>query len=171
MRHALLASILVLGVAGAASAQNRPPPVVPSETADSESVVRVEITDGNFRAGMHAAGEPYATGGPWAGIPAVPLKADTDPTVTDFRIRSWTEGDGVRVLIFAVTALGGGRQAREQQIASVLVRIGQSVEIAATEKFRARRITLVTERRASLPYRLQQRGIDVPLPIFAPRRR
>lgn len=35
-----------------------------------------------------------------------------------------------------------GRGVREEQIASVALNLGQSVEIAATEKFNARRITL-----------------------------
>ena len=154
MRHALLASILVLGVSTTASAQT----------------LRVEITDGNFRAGMHAAAEPYKTGGPWAGIPATPLKTGVDPTVTEFRIRAWAEGDGVRVMVFAATVLGSLREAREQQIASLVVPLGKSVDIAATEQFRARRIRLVTEKRELLPYRLQQHGIDIPLRIFPPGR-
>jgi hypothetical protein len=171
MRHILLASILALGAAGAASAQNRPPATPVPFSAAGVSAERVEITDGNFRAGMQPVAKPYTTGGPWAAIPAAPLKTGADPTVTEFRIRSWIEGDAARVLVFAASALGGWREAREQQIASLLVPLGQSVEVAATEKYRARRITLVTDRRAAQPYRLERHGIDIPSPIFAPRRR
>jgi hypothetical protein len=68
------------------------------------------------------------------------------PTVSDFRIRTWVEGDGARVLVFAVTRKAGSPvgsdDEREIQIASVALSSGQSMEITATERYNARPITL-----------------------------
>ena len=67
------------------------------------------------------------------------------PTVPEFRIRTWLEGEGVRVIVFAVTQKAAIRPSdddREVQIASVFVPAGQSVEIDATEKYNAQRVTV-----------------------------
>ena len=66
------------------------------------------------------------------------------PTVTYFRFRTWLEGEGVRVLVFAVTqkAARPSDDDREVQIASVFVPAGQSVEIDATEKYNAQRVSV-----------------------------
>ena len=117
-----------------------------SVTASAQSVFNVDLTDGVFRASMKPVTAPYATGGPWAALPSRALTPDVTPTVTDFRIRTWLEGEGVRVIVFAVTRKGGSPvnsdDEREVQIASVFVAAGQSVVIDATEKYNARRVTV-----------------------------
>lgn len=155
MRQTLLGLTLVLGIAATASAQ---------------SLLRVEITDGEFRSGMRPVTTPYATGGPWAAVKARALRAGVDPTVAHFRIRSWVEGDGVRVLVFAVRPGPGGTvdDEREEQIASVLVPADQSVEIAATEKYNARRIAVIADRVEFRPYTVQYHGIDLPMRPWTP---
>ena len=130
MRTMLLSVLLVLGTL----------------TASAQSTFWVNITEGQSKAGMQAVTTPYATGGPWAGVPARALTPDVTPTVTDFRIRAWREGDGVRVLVFAVTRTPGSPvgsdDERETQIASVALNDPQSIEITATEKYNARPVTL-----------------------------
>lgn len=132
MRTTLVAFLVALGLAVSASAQSQ--------------LLRVEITDGEFRAGMAPMRMSYVMGGPWAAIPARGAKADIEPTVTDFRIRPSFEGEGVRVAVFAVTRsapqIGADRtDEREEQMASVFVGVGQAVEIPA-EKYNARPITI-----------------------------
>lgn len=144
MRTTLFSVLVILGISVSASAQ---------------STFRVDITEGQSRAGMRAVETPYATGGPWAAVPARGLKPDVTPAVSDFRIRTWNEGDGVRVLVFAVTRkpgnFAGSDDERESQIASVALRSGQSTEITATDKYNARPITLtVSEERV---FRVERR--------------
>ena len=131
MRTSLLSVILVLWTSIAASAQ---------------PVSRVDIIEGQSRAGMQPVNTPYATGGPWAAVPARALKPEVAPTAVDFRIRAWTEGERARVLVFAVTREAGSPaesdDERETQIASVVLSSGQSMQIAATDKYNARPITL-----------------------------
>lgn len=154
MRQVLLALLLVPVISSAAYAQG----------------LRVEITDGQFRSGMSAAATPYTAGVPWAAVPAMALPRGADPAVAEFRIRSWVEGEGVRVLVFAVARTNPGSQVREEQIASVFVPIGQSVEIRATEKYNARRLTLSAGRMLS-PYTVQYHGIDLPAQPWPPPQR
>jgi hypothetical protein len=82
------------------------------------------------------------------------------PTVSDFRIRAWVEGDGVRVLVFAVTRKPGSPlgsdDEREVQIASVALTSEQSMEITATEKYSARPITLTALSVRALVYDAQR---------------
>lgn len=131
MRTTLGAFLIILGLSVSAFAQDP---------------LQVNITDGQSSAGMQAVTTPYATGGPWAAVPARSLAPDGTPAVTDFRIRTWLEGDGVRVIVFAVTRKPGSPvnsdDEREVQIASVALTAGQSVVIDATEKYNARRVTL-----------------------------
>jgi hypothetical protein len=77
-------------------------------------------------------------------LPARPLTPDVTPTVTHFRIRTWLEGAGVRVLVFAVTQKAAlpSDDDLEVQIASVSVPAGQSVVIDATEKYNAQPVTV-----------------------------
>ena len=137
MRTTLFSVLLVLGIAVSASAQT----------------LRVEITDDLFRARMQPALTPYTADGSegarWEAIPAVAPNAtpDATPLVHEFRIRSWVEGDGVRVLVFAVTrarALGPLRFGpdREEQIESIALKVGESFEVTATDKYNARRFTV-----------------------------
>ena len=144
MRTTLLALIVMLGAAATASAQSSSLTALAQDAQRlAQSERRVVVSDGTlFRTEIPAASAPYATGGPLATIPARPLRAGVEPTVQEFRIRSWTDGAGVQVLVFAVTVSGPTREAREEEIASVFVPLGQSVEVAATEKFNARRLTL-----------------------------
>jgi hypothetical protein len=145
MRATLFSVLFVLGIAASAFAQ---------------ALSRVDITEGEFKAGMQPVTTPYATGGPWAGVPARALKPDMTPTVSDFRIRAWVEGDGVRVLVFAVTRKPGSPlgsdDEREVQIASVALTSEQSMEITATEKYNARPITLTALSVRGLVYDAQR---------------
>ena len=115
-------------------------------SARSQSVFHVDMyEDGVWRGGVKPATAPYAIGAPWAQLSARPLTPDVTPTVTHFRIRTWLEGEGVRVIVFAVTQKAAIRPSdddREVQIASVFVPAGQSVEIDATEKYNAQRVTV-----------------------------
>jgi hypothetical protein len=117
-----------------------------SVSVSAQSVFHVDLYSGESRASIKPATTPYATGVPWAGLPARPLTPDVTPTVADFRIRTWLEGEGVRVIVFAVTRKAGGRvnsdDEREVQIASVFVPAGQSVVIDGTEKYNARPVTV-----------------------------
>lgn len=124
MRTNLFSVLLVLAMSVSASAQTW----------------QVEATDGLFRASMQPMTTPYSTDGRWEAIPAsAPITSPGDtPLVSQFRIRSWVEGDGVRVLVFAVTrrdtaALKGFPDV-EEQIASIALKAGESAEIAATDK-------------------------------------
>jgi hypothetical protein len=86
------------------------------------------------------------------------VKVDAEPTVTDFRIRTWFEGDGFRVTVFAVTRSAPGKiidvreNEREEQLASVFLSAGQSVEIS-TEKYAARSITVRAVERSNVGVR------------------
>ena len=159
MRTTLLALVMVLGIAASALAQDS---------------VRVVISDGVLTAKMPAAAAPHATGWPMATVPARALKAGVDPTVAEFRVRSWEEAEGVRVLVFAVIASGPKPDVREQQIASVFVPVDQFVEIPATEKYRARRLTLSAHRipaRRFRPNTLEAPKIDIPVRPWTPPQR
>ena len=116
-------------------------------SASAQSVFHVDFTDGElFRGpGIKPLTKPYATGAPWGSVPSHPLSPDVAPTVPEFRVRAWLEGEGVRVLLFAVTRKAAIRPSdddQELQIASVFVPAGQSVVIHATEKYNARPVTV-----------------------------
>jgi len=133
MRMTLGAFLIIVGLSVSASAQ--------------QSVFHVDFTDEElFRGpGIKPAAKPYATGFPIGIVPAHPLSPDVTPTVPEFRVRTWLEGEGVRVLLFAVTRKAAIRPSdddQEVQIASVFVPAGQSVVIDATEKYNARPVTV-----------------------------
>ena len=130
MRTTLLA-LVILGLAGTVSAQ---------APAQNTSSPWASIVEGTSRAGLQAVTIPYATGGPWAAVPARPL-ATVPPTVSDFRIRAWTEGTTARILVFAVAPRPDGTEA-ETQIASIALAPGESQAITATEKYNARPVTI-----------------------------
>jgi hypothetical protein len=119
--------IIALAIAAPASAQ--PASLVLVEVADAPTASLVPTT------------APYTDGG--LVVPARPLKPGVKPLVSEFRIRAWSAPGvaalfrRVRVVVFAIRGTGA-----EQQIASVEVGSDQPVEIAATEQFSARRITL-----------------------------
>jgi len=131
MRTTLGAFLIIVGLSVSASAQ---------------SVFHVDLSDGVlFRGSIKPLTKPYATGLPLASVPSHPLSPDVTPTVPEFRIRTWLEGEGVRVLVFAVTRKAGIRPSdddREVQIASVLVPAGQSVVIDETKQYNARPVTV-----------------------------
>jgi hypothetical protein len=61
-------------------------------------------------------------------------------------IRTWQEGDKSRVVVYAVTEdrdSGGKNVDRESQLASYLLNGGESVEVAATERYGAAHIGVV----------------------------
>ena len=120
-------AIIALGLAAPAFAQTR-------------EILQIEVA-GDIRQLLVPEAAPYTNGG--LDVPARPLKPGVAPRVSQFRIRAWTEaaGGGVRVAVFAL-ATTRTRVQLTPQIASVVVRMNQSVEIATTEKFNARRITL-----------------------------
>lgn len=173
MRTTLLALLMVLGLAVSASAQSSS---LTSLAQDAQRLAqsgrRIVVSDGVFRTEMPAATEPYATDWPQLTVPARALKAGVEPTVPEFRIRAWREGGaGVRVLVFAVTASGPAREVREEQITSVFVPIDQFVEIAATEKYNARRISLtayVDALKRRRPYSIEAPHIDIPVRPWTP---
>ena len=130
MRATLLA-LVILVASGTVSAQ------VPGQKAPS---LWANIVEGTSRAGVQAVTVPYATGGPWAAVPARAIGSSV-PTVSNFRIRAWEEGTAARVLVFAVAPRPDGTEA-ETQIASVVLAAGETREITATEKYNARPVTI-----------------------------
>ena len=80
MRATLLA-LVILVASGTVSAQ------VPGQKASS---LWANIVEGTSRAGVQAVTIPYATGGPWAAVPARAIGSSV-PTVSNFRIRAWEE--------------------------------------------------------------------------------
>jgi hypothetical protein len=133
--RATLLALAILGLCGEVSAQ------VPAQNMSS---LRASIVEGRSRAGLDAVTIPYATGGPWAAVPARPLAA-VPPTVSDFRIRAWAEGTSARILVFAVAPRPDGTEA-ETQIASIALAPGESQAITATEKYNARPVTISVSR-------------------------
>lgn len=141
MRTTLFSLLLVLGISLSASAQT----------------LRVTVTDGLFRDGMEPAMTPYTAGATagdrWVAIPAIAPNTtpDATPLVHHFRIRSWVDGDGVRVLVFAVTrpnrnAPIGLLPDREEQIAAIALKAGESFEVTETDKYNARRFSVTASR-------------------------
>jgi Flp pilus assembly protein CpaB len=105
--------------------------------------VEVAISHGRQRAAVTATvSEPYQ-GGPWAAIPATPLREGTAATASDFRVRAWREGDRTRAVVFAVLRDDHAPNGeREIQIATYLFAPGDSVDVVQTEKYGAARVTL-----------------------------
>ena len=168
MRTHALALTLVVGIAATASAQSSSLTALAQDAQRlAQSSRRVAVSDGTVRTELPAAAAPYATGGPLATVQARALEAGGNPTVPEFRIRSWREGADVRVLVFAVTSSGPTREVREEQVTSVLVPLYQSVEIAATEKYNARRFSVTTyihQPVRSPGVRLRPPVVDPPMP-------
>jgi hypothetical protein len=131
MRVIFLALGAALYVSGVAAAQG---------SAQKAPRLTANIAEGISHAGLEPTTTPYATGGPWAAVPASPQGTAT-PTVTDFRIRSWSEGAAARVLVFAVATRADGTES-ETQIASIALAPGESQEVRATEKYNARPVTI-----------------------------
>jgi hypothetical protein len=176
VQQTLLAPIFVFGIATTVFAQSSS---LTALAQDAERMAhaerRVVVSDGVFRIELPVASAPYTDDWPRATVPARSLKAGIDPTVPEFRIRSWREGGaGVRVVVFAVTVSGPTRDIREDQITSVFVPIDQFVEIAATEKYNARPISLtayVDAPRPRRPYLIETPKIDIPVRPWTPPQR
>ena len=131
MRVAVLALGFTLCISGVVSAQ---------DSAQQATRLMANIFEGISLAGLVPKTTPYATGGPWAAVPASP-QGTAAPTVKEFRIRSWFEGAAARVLVFAVVDRPDGTES-ETQIASIALDPGQSQEILSTEKYNARPVTI-----------------------------
>jgi hypothetical protein len=86
----------------------------PVASASAQQFLLVEITKTEIRTELGPAKAPYTTGG--LVVPARPSTPGVTPTVAEFGIRAWTEGDGLRVVVFVVQA-----PERQQQIESVFV--------------------------------------------------
>ena len=142
--------VIALGIAAPASAQ-------------TARLLLVEVADAPTT-GLVPAKAPYSDGG--LVVPARPLKPGVTPLVTEFRVRAWIEaevsglGGSLRVAVFAIRAEG-----REQQIASVVVGMNQPVEIDATEKFNASRITLRAISSTSTPPSVARRVAAPAMPL------
>src|SRR5262245_56687033 len=110
--------------------------------------VWVYISQDHLRAGVGVVqSEPYG-GAPWAAIPARPLQPSAQVTVKSFRIRAWQETAKSRVVVYAVTEErdSGGKSVEQQtQIATYLLEFGESVDVAATERYGAAHVTLTAE--------------------------
>jgi hypothetical protein len=102
----------------------------------AQNKLNIVIAQGQLRASVEATStEPYQIG-PWAAIPAVPLTTNSHPTTHDFRIRTWTEGGQVRVVVFAVQ-LDEREHETETQIDSFLLAADQSKDVTQTERYGA----------------------------------
>lgn len=104
------------------------------------SRIEVAITEGSRRASVVASATPNVSGAPWAAIPARPLPGRASADCEWFRIRAWAEGDGARVIVFAVNRQPEGDQ--ETQIATYHLQAGESVEVSATPRYGARPVRL-----------------------------
>ena len=105
------------------------------------SPIEVVIAEGSSRSAVVATAQPNVTGAPWAGIPARPKDASSKLTVAEFRVRAWIEGSDVRVLVFAVNRRPKQKD-DETQIASRLMKPGQTIEVSETGEFGARPVKL-----------------------------
>jgi hypothetical protein len=134
---ALLIALLAPGFLSGARAQSQPISVV--QPAGIEVVLTGPLAypkDGRARATLVAVANPYATGGPWASVPGAMIAPDATQLPVQFRIRAWREGGGARVLVFAVRRSANGKD-EDEQIATVALQPGGSVEVKATEKYGA----------------------------------
>jgi hypothetical protein len=113
---------------------------MPGMVMAQSQALKVNISEGRFLAGLAAVQTPYATGGPWAAIPSAASGA-APVTATAFRIRTWAEGTGARVIVFAVQPRTDGTES-ETQIASFALQAGESREVTATSKYGARPVTV-----------------------------
>ena len=94
-------------------------------------------------AAIGAARTAAYTGGPWASVPARPIKPDTETTASQFRIRAWKPvGEpAARVALVAVSRDTSDREI-EIPMAMFAIEAGQSVDVKDTEKYGAVPITL-----------------------------
>ena len=127
MRAVAIGALLVIGSLSVVHGQSSP------------LMVNI-VVDGTARAGMVPVAEPYANKGPWAAVPARPRDGGA-PTVSDFRIRTWTEGLLARVMVFAVSPGRDGKEV-ETQIDTFALGLGESREVTATTRYNARPIAV-----------------------------
>ena len=111
---------------------------IASAEPQGQSTLQVSLwLDGTERAAMVPSHEPY-TGAPAIGAPARAARPNAHPRAEWFIVRSWTQGDKVRVVVFA-----RDRQRNETQIASALLEKGASWEVTATERYGAVPVTVI----------------------------
>jgi hypothetical protein len=116
--------------------------VVTSAFAQSSAIV--EIREGRSRARIEAAGtEPYS-GGPWAAVPAKPLRSDLTPATNEFRIRAWAESGQTRVVVYAVSRDDQKRET-ETQATTFLLSAGESRDVTETERYQAAHVFVSAE--------------------------
>lgn len=113
-------------------------------SAFAQSSTTVEIREGGSRAWIEAARmEPYA-GGPWAAVPARPLRSGSTLSTNDFRIRAWAESGRTRIVVHAVSRDDRARET-ETQIATFLLTLGESRDVIETEQYGAAHVVVSAE--------------------------
>jgi hypothetical protein len=89
--------------------------------------------------------EPYS-GGPWAAVPAQPLRVDSTVLTNDFRIRAWAESGHTRVVVYAVSRDDQARET-ETQIATFPLATGESRDVIETEQYGAAHVFVSADAR------------------------
>ena len=127
MSRILMAVALVAGGGFALAAQR------------AQTMITISLDAG--RASVQTLLAPYQRG-PWAGVPAKPLRPETAATTSGFRIKAWSEGDRTRVVVFAVDRGAKPEDEKETQIATFTLAIGEMVEVKETERYGAAHIVV-----------------------------
>ena len=104
------------------------------------SKIEVAISQGLSKATVTASATPNVKGAPHAAIAARPLEGRSAADCEWFRIRAWTEGDGVHVVVFAVDREPDGDQ--ETQVGTYHLKAGESLEVIDTKEYGARPVRL-----------------------------
>jgi hypothetical protein len=113
-----------------------------ASSATAQTRLDAVISQGRSRASVEVVlTEPYG-GGPWASVPAARLTESSNLAAKGFRIRTWNEDGRARVVVFAVQ-LDDREKESETQIATFLLRVGESRNVTQTEQHGAAHV-LVT---------------------------
>jgi hypothetical protein len=105
-----------------------------------QSTLWVAISEGPARAAVMASAVPNVTGAPHATVRARPVEGRSSADREWFRIRAWAEGDGVRVVVFAVDRAPDDDQ--EAQVGTYHLKAGESFEVIDTKEYGARPVRL-----------------------------
>ena len=142
MRQVALA-ILTLVLSAIPAAQSKPDQLITWITIRQTTPTPTGLQP---TASVGAAHTAIYSGGPWASVPARPIKPDTQVTATEFRIRAWKapQATAARVALFAVSRDSSDRET-ETEMAIFAIEVGQSVEVKDTEKYGAAHVTLSAE--------------------------
>jgi hypothetical protein len=98
----------------------------------AQSSTRAEIRQGSSRASIEVSNtEPY-DGGPWAAVPANPLRSDAAVSTDAFRVRAWIEASKTRVVLCAVRREKPEHEC-ERRIATFPLERGESRHVAETD--------------------------------------